>query len=75
MSFKPRQQAYLLRLPLEIRQLIYAHLVPQSPTPVYNPIATVGLTAASHAPPRSNLLNIRPQLTDEILDYYYSVTS
>lgn len=62
----------LLTLPLELRHKIYTHLLTVSTT--YNPIATVGLTSASHAPPGSNLVNITPQLTAEILDFYHAIT-
>lgn len=65
----------LLTLPVELRQEIYAHLIPPSPQPVYNPITCTSLTSVSHAPPHSNLLNIHAQLTDEIMDYYFTQAS
>lgn len=65
--------APLLRLPLELRQHIYAYLLPPSTTS--HPLPSVGITAVSHAPPTSALLNIHPQLTDEILSFYYTITT
>lgn len=63
----------LLTLPPELRAKIYTHFLPASP--IYHPLPTLGLTSASHAPPRANLLNIHPQLTAEILESYYAATS
>ena len=63
----------LLRLPLELRQQIYAYLLPRENTS--HPLPSVAITSVSHRPPRSALLNIHPQLTDEILDYFYAITT
>jgi len=67
------QPAPLLRLPLELRQQIYSYLLPKEN--VSHPLPSVGITSVSHRMPRAYLLNIHPQLTDEILEYYYSITT
>lgn len=66
-------QPAILRLPLELRQLVYAQLLPKKLTA--HPLPGVGFTQVSHPPPPSALLNIHPQLTDEILDYFYTITT
>jgi hypothetical protein len=63
----------LLTLPPELRHQIYIHLLPHRP--VSHPLPGVGLTSVSHALPASNLLNTHPQITDEVLDYFYSITT
>lgn len=63
----------LLRLPLELRQQIYTHLLPRSP--VSHPLPSVGITSVSHRRPTSALLHIHPQLTDELLAYYYAIST
>lgn len=63
----------LLRLPLELRQQIYTHLLPLET--VSHPLPTVGITSVSHRMPTSALLNIHPQLTDEILATFYSLAT
>ncbi|KAI7291697.1 hypothetical protein KC343_g227 [Hortaea werneckii] len=63
----------IFRLPLELRQQIYSHLLPKQP--ISHPIPSVGITSVSHTPPTSNLLSIHPQLTAEILDHFYSISS
>jgi hypothetical protein len=68
-----QNDAPILRLPLELRQLIYSHLLPQKLTS--HPLPGVGFTQVSHPPPTSSLLNIHPQLTDEILDYFYTIST
>ncbi|KAK5691728.1 hypothetical protein LTR17_025608 [Elasticomyces elasticus] len=63
----------LLRLPLELRQQIYAHLIPRET--VSHPLPSVGITSVTHRLPSSNLLNINRHITDEVLDYFYSITT
>ncbi|KAI7335424.1 hypothetical protein KC315_g3260 [Hortaea werneckii] len=63
----------IFRLPLELRQQIYSHLLPKQP--ISHPLPSVGITSVSHKPPTSNLLSIHPQLTAEILDHFYSISS
>lgn len=63
----------ILRLPLELRQQIYAHLLPREN--VSHPLPSVGITSVSHRPPSRELLNIHPQLADEILEYFYTITT
>ncbi|KXL44095.1 hypothetical protein M433DRAFT_914 [Acidomyces richmondensis BFW] len=65
--------APLLRLPLELRQQIYSYLLIKEN--VSHPFPSVGITSVSHRLPTSALLNIHPQLTDEILAYFYSVST
>lgn len=66
-------QCILLTLPLELRERIYSFLLPSSPTS--HPLPSVGLTSVSHALPTSALLNIHPQIADEILEYFYTITT
>ncbi|KAK0856150.1 hypothetical protein LTS02_010749 [Friedmanniomyces endolithicus] len=63
----------LLRLPLELRQQIYAHLLPRENTS--HPPPSVGITSVSHRLPSLALLNIHPTLTAELLDYFYAITT
>ncbi|KAK3680321.1 hypothetical protein LTR37_021333 [Vermiconidia calcicola] len=70
---RQRQQPPLLRLPLELRQQIYTHLLPRENTS--HPLPSVGITSVSHRPPAAALLNIHPQLTDEILSHFYTLTT
>ncbi|KAI5369773.1 hypothetical protein Slin14017_G006520 [Septoria linicola] len=69
----PAHQAPLLRLPLELRQHIYSYLLPHEN--VSHPLQAVGITSVDHCPPSSRLLNIHPLLTEEILDYFYSIST
>ena len=64
---------HLFTLPLELRQQIYSHLLPAQPTS--HPLPSVGLTSVSHRPPTSALLNIHPQIGDEILEHFYTITT
>jgi hypothetical protein len=68
-----RQPAPILRLPLELRQHIYAYLLPSEN--VSHPLPSVGITSVDHRPPSASLLNIHPALSDEILDYFYSIST
>lgn len=63
----------LLALPLELRQQIYAHLLPAQR--ITHPLPGVGITSVSHRLPSSALLNIHPKITDELLAYYYSLAT
>ncbi|KAI7213812.1 hypothetical protein KC333_g6368 [Hortaea werneckii] len=63
----------IFRLPLELRQQIYSHLLPKQP--ISHPLPSVGITSVSHKPPTSNLLSIHPQVAAEILDHFYSISS
>lgn len=65
----------IFTLPPELREQIYAYLLPISPTLIFHPLPGVGLTSTSHPLPPANLLNVCPQLTDELLAYYYAVAS
>ncbi|KAK3071755.1 hypothetical protein LTR53_008083 [Teratosphaeriaceae sp. CCFEE 6253] len=70
---QPRPLPPLLRIPLELRQEIYAYLLPREN--VSPPLPTVGITSVTHRLPSSNLLNIHPDLTGEVLDYFYAITT
>ena len=70
-----RNPSPLLSLPPELRQQIYTHLLPASPTPTYHPLPTIGLTSTSHPLPPGNLLNICPLITDELLAHYYTLAT
>ena len=72
-SRRPSFLPSLFRLPLELRQQIYAQLLPREN--VSHPLPGVGITSISHRLPAAKLLNIHPQLTDEILDYFYAITT
>lgn len=63
----------ILRLPLELRQAIYAHLLPAEN--VSHPLPSVGITSVSHRPPSTSLLKIHPIIKDEILDYFYQIST
>lgn len=69
----PPTRASFLGLPLELRQHVYRYLFP--PCTTSHPLPSVGITSVTHAPPTSALLNIHPQLTDEILSFYYAITT
>ena len=73
MARRPSFLPALFRLPLELRQHIYALLLPREN--VSHPLPGVGITSISHRLPAAAYLNIHPQLTDEILDYFYSITT
>jgi hypothetical protein len=68
-----RPKPSLLNLPLEIRQEIYSHLLP--PGNVSHPLPSVGIASVTHRLPTGALLNIHPQITFEILDYYHSIAT
>lgn len=68
-----RKDAPFLRLPLELRNQIYSYLLPQEN--VSHPLPSVGITSVSHRPPSNALLNIHPTVTDEILDYFYTIST
>jgi len=63
----------ILRLPLELRQQIYSYLLPCEP--VSHPLPTVGITSVSHQLPSANILLIHPNISEEVLDYYYAITT
>lgn len=65
--------AAIFRLPLELRQQIYAYLLPRET--VSHPLPAAGITSVSHRPPSSSLLNIHPQLTAEILNFFYTLST
>ncbi|KAK8196672.1 hypothetical protein M8818_006839 [Zalaria obscura] len=64
---------FLLRLPPELRQQIYSYLI--DPEVVSHPLPGVGITSVSHRPPPSYLLYINAQLTADVLDYYYTIST
>lgn len=68
-----RPEPAILRLPLEIRQLIYAELL--AIENVSHPLPSVGITSVDRRPPSAALLNIHHVITDEILDYFYSIST
>ncbi|KAK5123227.1 hypothetical protein LTR85_003426 [Meristemomyces frigidus] len=70
---QPRPIPPLLRLPLELRQQIYSYLLPREN--VSHPLPSVGITSVSHRLPKSALLNIHPHITDELLAYFYTITT
>ncbi|KAF2722733.1 hypothetical protein K431DRAFT_283557 [Polychaeton citri CBS 116435] len=63
----------LLRLPLELRQQIYSHLLP--PMPTTHPIPSVGLTSVTPSPPALRYLLVHPALTSELVSYFYTVAT
>lgn len=63
----------ILRLPLELRQQIYAYLITQEN--VSHPIISVGITSVTHRAPPKGLLYIHRQLMEEVLDYFYSIAT
>lgn len=63
----------ILRLPVELRTQIWEHLIPQEN--VSHPLPSVGITAVSHRPPSLGLLLIHPNITDELLDHFYKITT
>lgn len=68
-----KQHLTFFSLPLEVREEIYSYLLP--PHPTSHPLPSVGLTSVSHRPPKSAYLNIHPQIADEILEYFYTITT
>ncbi|EMD00934.1 hypothetical protein BAUCODRAFT_135691 [Baudoinia panamericana UAMH 10762] len=66
-------QASLLTLPAELRQQIYGYLIAHEN--VSHPLPSVGITAVTHRLPSTRILHIHPTLTEEILDYYYSIST
>lgn len=73
MSTVSQIQPALFRLPLELRQQIYNHLLPASP--ISHPLPSVGITSVSHHPPTLNTLLIHPLITSEVLNYFYTLAS
>ncbi|KAI4752496.1 hypothetical protein E4T51_14339 [Aureobasidium sp. EXF-12344] len=63
----------LLQLPLELRQQIYSYLCP--PSPISNPIPTVGITSVSHRPPPLPLLLTCHAISTDITSYYFNNAS
>ncbi|TIA05876.1 hypothetical protein D6C81_10207 [Aureobasidium pullulans] len=63
----------LLQLPLELRQQIYSYLCP--PSPISNPIPTVGITCVSHRPPPISLLLSSHAINSDVQDYHQSLAS
>ncbi|TIA78274.1 hypothetical protein D6C76_04162 [Aureobasidium pullulans] len=63
----------LLHLPLELRQQIYSYLCP--PSPISNPIPTVGITCVSHRPPPISFLLSSHAINSDVQDYYHSLAS
>ncbi|KAK3053387.1 hypothetical protein LTR09_005556 [Extremus antarcticus] len=73
MTSPPPPTPPLLAIPLELRHLIYSHLIP--PSPLSHPLPSIGITSVSHTPPSIRLLRINRQITSEILDYFYALTT
>lgn len=66
----------LLRLPLELRQQVYDHLLHLSvPSQGSHPLPGVGITSVSHAPPCLSLLLVHPTVTTEVLAHFYSLAT
>ena len=65
--------ALLLGLPLELRQEIYSYLIPPKTTP--KPIPNVGIASVTHLPPSPHMLVVDRRLTEELLEYFYSVAT
>ncbi|KAJ9626424.1 hypothetical protein H2203_004056 [Taxawa tesnikishii (nom. ined.)] len=63
----------LLRLPLEIRQEIYSYFITAEPKA--HPIRGVGITAVSHRFASTELLHIDHRITNDVLDYFYTVST
>lgn len=73
MSQETTSTAALLRLPIELREIIYDHLLElKDPSQGGHPLPGVGITSISRAPPSSSLLLLHPTITTEILDRFYS---
>lgn len=67
-----------LNLPYELREQVYSYMMPPSPEgkEFFRPAS--GLTALStgtHGTPCGYLLSVNDQITDEILGYFYKVSS
>lgn len=66
----------LLRLPLELRQQIYGHLLHLTvPSQGSHPLPGVGITSVSHAPPQLGYLLIHPTITAELLSHFYNLAT
>jgi len=63
----------ILRLPLELRQHIYSYLMPEQIIP--KPIPGVGLTSVTHRPPPPDLLLINSQITEDLMNYYFTIST
>ncbi|ORX91980.1 hypothetical protein BCR34DRAFT_581296 [Clohesyomyces aquaticus] len=70
-SANPEDRPSLLRLPLEIRHLIYSNLTPLDP--VSYPFPQSPITSISHRSPPRSLLLTNHQLSAEVRSYYYGV--
>lgn len=66
-------QPPLFRLPLELRQDIYAQVCP--PEPMSHPIPSLNIISVSHPPPPPALLAVNSQLTADIEAYYYHIAT
>jgi len=63
----------ILRIPLELREQIYDHLLAfDRPGQGNHPLPGVGITSVSLLPPPTSLLLIHPIITTELLDRFYS---
>ena len=67
------QSFHLFRLPLELRQQIYSYLLDHDVK--FTPIPSVGITSVSPRPPPFPLLSIHPAITEDIIDYFYSIST
>lgn len=64
---------HLFRLPLELRQQIYSHLLEDDIK--YSPLPSVGINSVRPTPPSDNLLMAHPTMTQDVLDYFYSIAT
>lgn len=66
-----------LSLPYELREQIYSYILPASPAgkEFWQPTTIRALSASTHVRPCRFLLNVNDQITDEVLEYYYKVSS
>ncbi|KAK5134133.1 hypothetical protein LTR08_006908 [Meristemomyces frigidus] len=69
----PTSLPALFRLPPELRQQIYAHLLPREP--ISHPLPGTGITSITHPLPTAALLTIHPLLTTDLLAHFYTTTT
>lgn len=72
MSSHPSNVPHIFRLPVELREQIYDHLLElESPGQGSHPLPGVGITSVSHAPPSLRLLLVHSTIATELLHRFY----